>query len=99
MSDLLDKLLLTEKSAAQMVSSAEAEANRRKSEARAEAQKRHAAVLKDKAAESEKAVSEEKERTVTERREKNADYRARLAGHPVDRDAFFRVVSGLIETD
>ncbi len=99
MSDTLDKLLLTEKNAAQMVSSAEAEANRRKSEARAEAQKRHAAVLKEKAASAEKAVSEEKESAVRERRDKNAEYRSKLAAHPVNRDAFFRSVSGLVEKD
>ncbi len=96
---MLDKLLLTEKNAAQLVSSAEAEANRRKSEARAEAQKRHAAVLKGKAAEAEKALSEEKERAVKERSDKNAEYRKKLAAHPVDRDAFFRCVSRLIEHD
>ncbi len=99
MSDMLDKLLLTEKSAAEIVSAAEAEANRRKSEARAEAQRHHAAVLKEKAAEAEAAVSAEKERAAKERRDKNADYRARLAAHPVDREAFSRRVADLIAKD
>ncbi len=97
MSDMLDKLLQTEKSAAEMVSSAEAEANRRKSEARAEAQKRSAAVLKEKAAEAERAVTQAKEQAVRERQEKNQQYRAKLVSHPVDRDAFNRLVSELTE--
>ena len=97
MSDMLDKLLHTEKSATEMVSSAEAEANRRKTETRAEAQKRHAAVLKEKAEETEKVVTAEKERAAREREQKNAEYRAKLAAHPADRESFFRLVAELIE--
>ncbi|MGA2764120.1 MAG: hypothetical protein ABSG17_12205 [Spirochaetia bacterium] len=97
MSDMLDKLLHTEKSAAEMVSSAEAEANRRKAQTRTEAQKRHAAVLKEKAEETEKVVTAEKERAGREREQKNAEYRAKLAARPADRESFFRLVAELIE--
>jgi vacuolar-type H+-ATPase subunit H len=99
MSDMLDKLLKTEKSAAEMVSSAEAEANKRKSEARAEGQKRYAALLKEKAAETERAVTAEKERAAQERRKKNEEYRAGLSAHSVDREGFSRLVAELTEKD
>ena len=99
MSDMLDKLLQTERSAAEMVSSAEAEANKRKAEARAEAQKRHAALLEEKAAEGERAVAAEKERAARERREKNEEYRAKLSANRVDREGFFRLITELIEKD
>jgi len=98
MSDMLDKLLQTERSAAELVSSAEAEANRRKSETRAEAQKRHAALLKETAVEAEHAVQQAREQAAAERKEKNQTYRARLAAHAFDRDGFERLVSELTET-
>ncbi|HTP57576.1 MAG TPA: hypothetical protein VMM82_01590 [Spirochaetia bacterium] len=97
MSDMLDKLLQTERSAAELVSSAEAEANRRKSEARAEAQKRHAALLKEKAVEAERAVQQAKEHAAAERKEKNEQYRAKLAVHATDREGFERLVSELTD--
>ncbi len=99
MSDMLDKLLQTERNAAEMVSSAEAEANRRKSEARAEAQKRHAALLKEKAAEAERAIAAEKELAAKERKKKDDEYRATLSAHRADRDSFARLVAGLTEKD
>ncbi|MGA2612560.1 MAG: hypothetical protein ABSG38_03800 [Spirochaetia bacterium] len=82
-----------------MVSSAEAEANKRKAEARAEAQKRHSALLSEKAAEGERAVSAEKERAAKERREKNEEYRVKLSANRVDREGFFRKLTELIEKD
>ncbi|HUI69700.1 MAG TPA: hypothetical protein VL354_04210 [Spirochaetia bacterium] len=97
MSDMLDKLLQTEKSAAEMVSSAEAEGNRRKAEARAEAQKRHAALLKAKAEEVERVVEAERERAVVTRRDKNEEYRAKLSARPLDRDRFSRLIAELTE--
>ncbi len=99
MSDMLDKLLQTERSAAEMVSSAEAEGNRRKAETRAEVQKRHSALLSEKAAEAERAVSAEKERTAKERQEKNQEYRAKLAAHPLDREGFVRKITEVIEKE
>jgi len=97
MSDMLDRLLQTERNAAEMVTSAEVEANRRKAEARAEAQRRHAAALKEKKTEIEMVVAEEKERADRERRQKNQEYRAKLAAHRIDRERFFRFVADLIE--
>jgi hypothetical protein len=96
---MLDRLLKTEKSAAEMVSSAEGEANRRKSETRAEAQKRHDTLLKEKAAEAEGAVGAEKEKAARERREKNEEYRAKLAARALDREKFFQLVAELTEKD
>jgi regulator of protease activity HflC (stomatin/prohibitin superfamily) len=96
MSDMLDRLLQTERNAAEMVSSAEAEANRRKAETRGEAQKRHAAALKEKAADVDRAVTAEKERAVRERQEKNEEYRTKIASHHVDREGFFPFLSKLI---
>jgi len=99
MSDMLDKLLQTERSAAEMVSSAEAEGNRRKAEARAEAQKRHAALLKAKAEEAERAVEAERERAALSRREKNDEYRAKLSSLSLDRERFFHLIAELTEKD
>ena len=80
MSDMLDKLLGVEKTAAEMVAAAEGEAAARKARARAEGQKIHAEILKEKAAEAERAVSAARESCARERQEKNAAYRAKLAG-------------------
>ena len=97
MSDMLDKLIHTEKSASEMVSSAETEANRRKTETRAAAQKEHALVLKQKAAEVESEAEAEKERAAKERKDKNQEFRSRLADHGEDRSGFFRLLAELIE--
>jgi vacuolar-type H+-ATPase subunit H len=97
MSDMLDRLLQTERNATEMVASAEAEANRRKTETRAEAQRRHVAALKEKTEEVGKAVAQESENADRERREKNQEYRDRLAAHRIDRERFFRFVTDLIE--
>lgn len=48
MSDMLEKLIGVEKSAAALLTEAEAEANRRRADARAEAQKKHVELLKEK---------------------------------------------------
>ena len=79
MSDLIDKLLGVEKSAAEIVAAAETEADARKARARAEGQKRHSELLKEKAAEAERAVDAQRESAAQERKQKNAAYRAELA--------------------
>jgi vacuolar-type H+-ATPase subunit H len=97
MSDMLEKLLGVEKSAAALISEADAEARRRTSAARVEAQKKHAELLKRKAADAEKAVDAARADSVAERERKNAEYRQSLSRKALDRDAFSRAVLGFFE--
>ncbi len=96
MSDILDKLLGVERSAAEMVSAAETEAAAHKSRARGDGQKAHAELLKKKAEEAERAVAAARESAARERKEKNAAYRAKLAGLAVHKDDLSRVVMGFL---
>lgn len=97
MSDMLEKLLGVEKSAAALISEADAEARRRTSAARVEAQKRHAELLKRKAAEAEQAVEAARADSASERERKNAEYRQSLSRKTQDREAFSRAVLGFFE--
>lgn len=93
MSDMLDKLLGVEKTAAEIVAAAEIEADARKARARAEGQKRHAELLKEKAAEAERAVEAQRESAARERRQKNEAYRAELARRSENRPELVRTVT------
>ncbi|MGA2977184.1 MAG: hypothetical protein ABSF77_17900 [Spirochaetia bacterium] len=97
MSDMLEKLLGVEKNAAGLVSEAEAEANRRTTQARAEMQKKQAEILKQKALDAEKDVEAERKRLAEERKRKNEEYRESLLRRPVDRAAFTRAALSFIE--
>lgn len=97
MSDMLEKLLGVEKSAAALLTEAEAEADRRKADARAEAQKRHAELLKEKTREGDAAVAGEKERIAAERERLLEEYRKELAGMSRDHEAFARAALTFIE--
>jgi vacuolar-type H+-ATPase subunit H len=97
MSDMLEKLLGAEKNAAALIAEAEAEAQRRKAAARADAQKRHAELLKEKSAEEERALAAESASLAAERERQITKYRERLAGLPQDRAAFARAVLAFIE--
>jgi vacuolar-type H+-ATPase subunit H len=97
MSDMLEKLLDVEKRAAALLMEAEAEANRRKADARAEAQKKHAELLKGRTAEGDAAVAAEKERIAAERERLIQAYKEKLAGMPRDREAFSRAALAFIE--
>jgi vacuolar-type H+-ATPase subunit H len=97
MSDILEKLLGVEKDAAVLVTDAEAEANRRKAAARAEAQKLSAEALKEQAVRSEQRVAAEKKLIAAERDEKNRAYRQSIAARPLDSSALRRAVTEFIE--
>jgi len=97
MSDILEKLLGVEKSAAAIVTEAEAEAHRRMTQARGEAQKRSAETLKKKTAEGEEAVAAERSRIAAERERQNKAYREKLTRHSLDTAAFSRAVFTFIE--
>jgi F0F1-type ATP synthase membrane subunit b/b' len=97
MSDMLEKLLNVEKTAASLISEAETEARRRTSAARVEAQKTHAEILKTRAAKAERAVEIARKDSAAEREQKNAEYRQSLSRKTPDRDAFSRAVLGFFE--
>jgi vacuolar-type H+-ATPase subunit H len=97
MSDMLEKLLNVEKSAALLISEADAEARRRTSAARAEAQKKHAELLTGKARDAEQAVEAARKDCAAERERKNAEHRQSLSRAPLDREAFSRAVLAFFE--
>ncbi len=97
MSDILEKLLGVEKNAADLVSAAEAEATRRKTQARADAQKQHAALLKEKAESLSRTLAAEKDRLKAERAEKSRESRQKLLARPLDNKEFTRVALMCIE--
>jgi vacuolar-type H+-ATPase subunit H len=97
MSDMLGKFLGVEKSAAALVAEAEAEAGRRKASARAEAQKKHAELLKEKTVEGDAAVAGEKARLAAERERLIGAYKEKLAGMPRNREAFSRAALDFVQ--
>jgi len=88
MSDLLQRLLGVEKTAATLVSEAEAEAARMTAQARVESQKRHSELLKKKAGDNEAALAAERERLKGERESRTRQERDRLARLPRNTEAF-----------
>jgi vacuolar-type H+-ATPase subunit H len=97
MSDILEKLLGVEKDALVLVTDAEAEANRRKAAARADAQKIYSEALKGQATRPEQRVAAEKARIAAERDEKNSAYRESIAARRLDTSALRRAVTEFIE--
>ena len=97
MSDMLEKLLAVEKTAAGFVETAEGEAARRTAQARLDAQKRHTELLKATALESEAAVAAERARLDAERETRNAAEREKLGGLHSDEKAFRTAVLAVIE--
>ena|SRR5271157_4572762 len=97
MSDMLEKLLGVEKTAAGLVAEAEKEAGRRTAQARLEAQKRHTELLKTRAAENESALAAERARIDAERRARNQEDREKLSRLPRDTAAFRAAVVALID--
>ena len=97
MSDMLEKLIGVEKSAAALITEAEAEAARRKAAARVEAQNMLAELLKEKTTEGDAAVAAESARIAVEREESIRAYKEKLASSPQDRAAFSRAVHAFIE--
>jgi hypothetical protein len=97
MSDMLEKLLGVEKTAAGLVSEAEEEAGRRTTQARLDAQKRHTELLKAKALENEAAIAAERARLDSERESRNAAEREKLSGVHPDQAAFRAAVLSLVQ--
>ncbi len=98
MSDILDKLLGVEKNAAVLVTEAEAEANRRKTAARMDANSRYTARLAEKTAELDSALEGARKGLTREKEEKNRAYAESLRKHAVDPAAFRREFLSGIET-
>jgi len=97
MSDMLEKILGVEKTAAGLVAEAEKEAARRTAQARLEGQKRHSELLKARASENESAVAKERTRIEAERAAKNRDDQKKLALLPRDEAAFRAAVIAVID--
>jgi hypothetical protein len=97
MSDMLEKLLGVEKTAAGLVAEAEKESGRRTAQARLEAQKRHTELLKTRAAENESALGAERARIEAERAAKNREDREKLSRLPQDQGAFRATVIAIID--
>ena len=96
MSDILDKLLGVEKNASILTTEAEAEANKRKTRARVEAQKEYTEQLALKTREIESRLVEEREGLKAERARKNSEYTDTLRKLPQDSEAFRRVFMAFI---
>jgi vacuolar-type H+-ATPase subunit H len=97
MSDMLDKILTLEKNASAVIAEAEADAAHRVAQARGETQKSVSEALKKSAREGDAAVAAERTRVTHERETLNADYREKLARHPLDAAAFRQAVIAFIE--
>jgi vacuolar-type H+-ATPase subunit H len=97
MSDMLEKLLSVEKSAAALIAEAETEAARRTAQARIDAQKESTEILKKKAVEMEKSVDAEKEILAAERTQKTDAYRASLVHRAADEQAFRQAALSFID--
>jgi len=88
MSDMLQRLIGVEKSAAALVTEAEGEAAKIIAQARVDSQKTHAESMKKKAAENDAAVAAERARLVAEREARTREERDRLARLPRNTAAF-----------
>jgi vacuolar-type H+-ATPase subunit H len=97
MSDMLEKLLGVEKTAAGLVAEADEEAGRRTAQARLDAQKRHAELLKIKAAENQAALAAERTRIDAERESRNRAESDKLSRLPADQAAFQAAVISIME--
>jgi hypothetical protein len=99
MSDILDKLLGIEKDASGLTAEAEAEANRRKTLARIEAQKEHTRLLAEKARDIESRIAEERARLAEERELKNRAYAEGLRARPLSVEEFRRALLAFISSE
>jgi len=97
MSDMLQRLIAVEKTAASLVSEAEADAARLTAQARTDSQKHHSDLLKKKAAENEAALAAERVRLREEREARTRQERERLARLPRNKEAFRAAALSFIE--
>ena len=96
---MLEKLLAVERTAAGLVEAAEAEAARRTAQARVDAQKRHTELLKNTAAENERALAEERAKVEAERERRNREESERLSRLPTSPSTFRDALSSILEKD
>jgi vacuolar-type H+-ATPase subunit H len=96
MSDILEKLILVEKKATELVAEAEAEAARRKSAVRAEAGRAYAEAIRKKAGELDSLVEGRKAEFAREREGKNEKYLSDLASRGLHSADFLKVLEPLI---
>jgi len=92
MSDILEKLLGVEKSASILITEAETEANRRKTTAKLDAQKRYTQLVAEKAAELDLRLEKARKRLSGERDEQIRDYSESLRKRKLDTENFHRAV-------
>lgn len=97
MSDMLQKLLGVEKTAASLVAEAEAEAGRLVSRARQEAQRHHADLLKARAEENDRTAAAEQATLDAERQKRARAEQERLEKLPLDGAAFRATAMSFIE--
>jgi len=97
MSDMLQRLLGVEKTAANIVAEAEAEAAKIAAQARLDSQKRHSELLRKKAADNESALGAERQRLEAEREARTREERERLSKLPRDTGAFRKAALAFIE--
>jgi len=97
MSDMLQRLLGVEKTAANLVAEAEAEAAKITAQARLDSQKGHSELLKKKAADNDSALAGERARLEAERETRTREERDRLSRLPMDTGAFRKTALSSIE--
>ncbi len=97
MSDMLQRLLGVEKTAAGLVAEAEAQAARITAQVRVDSQKRHTEILKKKAADNDSALAAERARLEAEREARTREERDRLSRLPRDLAAFRAAALSFIE--
>jgi hypothetical protein len=97
MSDMLQRLLGVEKTAASLVAEAEVQAAGITAQARLDSQKGHSDLLKKKAADNEAALAAERARLAAEREVRTREERERLARLPKGTEAFRKATLSLIE--
>ena len=96
MSDTLEKLIGVEKTAVTLVADAETEANRRKAQARLEAQRARSELARQLAETTEKALADARARVEQERSRKNEEHRRKLAALTQNKAEFNRLVVSYI---
>jgi vacuolar-type H+-ATPase subunit H len=97
MSDMLKQLLGVEKTAASIVTEAEAEAGRLAAQARQDAQRKHAELLKTQAAENEASLATQRVTLDAERATRSEAERGKLARLPSDTARFRAATLSFIE--
>ena len=94
---MLEKLIGVEKNAAAVIAEAEAEVGRMTAQARIDAQRESAELIKQRAAEASRAVEAEKKSLEEKRARAIEEYRRSLTGRSADKQAFRRTALSFID--